>query len=129
ILNSKVFLYISIYHRQNRCSEMFTRTVQTLKNSTDLVQRFAMPEIHEDFELRRLSNKDRYKHYILIFKNVINQKKDWEDVKVVAEIQERNHNLRFNIKISKQYPELADYEKLLEAKINAIINNSSLVIS
>ncbi|ENW40443.1 TPA: hypothetical protein RP450_003165 [Acinetobacter baumannii] len=108
---------------------MFTRTVQTLKNSTDLVQRFAMPEIHEDFELRRLSNKDRYKHYILIFKNVINQKKDWEDVKVVAEIQERNHNLRFNIKISKQYPELADYEKLLEAKINAIINQSSLVIS
>lgn len=108
---------------------MFTRTVQTLKNSTDLVQRFAMPEIHEDFELRRLSNKERFQHYILIFKNVVNQKKDWEDVKVVAEIQERNHNLRFNIKISKQYPELASYEKVIEEKINAIINTNSLVIS
>ncbi|EHF3481052.1 hypothetical protein OHW93_09065 [Acinetobacter baumannii] len=108
---------------------MFTRTVQTLKNSTDLVQRFAMPEIHEDFELRRLSNKERFKHYILIFKNVVNQKKDWEDVKVVAEFQERNHNLRFNIKISKQYPELASYEQVIEEKINAIINTSSLVTS
>lgn len=108
---------------------MFTRTVQTLKNSTDLVQRFTMPEIHEDFELRRLSNKDRYKHYILIFKNVVNQKKDWEDVKVVAEIQERNHSLRFNVKISKQYPELAAYEKAMEKKINAIISKSSLLAS
>lgn len=108
---------------------MFTRTVQTLKNSTDLIQQFTMPEIHEDFELRRLSNKVRNNHYILIFKSIVYQKKDWEDVKVVAEIQERNHNLRFNIKISKQYPELAAYERLLEEKINAIINKSSLVVS
>ncbi|MCU4429296.1 hypothetical protein EXE06_12410 [Acinetobacter pittii] len=108
---------------------MFTRTVQTLKNSTDLIQQFTMPEIHEDFELRRLSNKVRNKHYILIFKSIVYQKNDWEDVKVVAEIQERNHNIRFNIKISKQYPELAAYEKLLEEKINAIINKSSLLVS
>lgn len=110
-------------------AEMFTRTVQTLKNSTDLIQQFTMPEIHEDFELRRLSNKVRNKHYILIFKSIVYQKNDWEDVKVVAEIQERNHNIRFNIKISKQYPELAAYEKLLEEKINAIINKSSLLVS
>ena len=108
---------------------MFTRTVQTLKNSTDLVQRFTMPEIKEDFELRKLSRRERNNHYILIFKNVINQKKDWEDVKVVAEIQERNSRLRFNIKASKQYPELASYEKVLEEKINAIINTNSLLIS
>lgn len=63
------------------------------------------------------------------FKNVINQKKDWEDVKVVTEIQERNSRLRFNIKASKQYPELASYEKVLEEKINAIINTNSLLIS
>lgn len=108
---------------------MFTRTVQTLKNSTDLVQRFAMPEIKKDFELRRLSRRERNSHYILIFKDVVNNKKDWEDVKVVAEIQERNSRLRFNIKASKQYPELASYEKVLEEKINAIINRSSLLIS
>lgn len=108
---------------------MFTRTVQTLKNSTDLVQRFSLPEIHEDFELRKLSNRVRNKHYILIFKSVIDKKKDWEDVKVVAEIQERNKCVRFNVRVSNQYPELASYERLLEEKINAIIGRSSLVIS
>ena len=46
---------------------MFTRTVQTLRNSTDLVQRFTMPEIKQDFELRRLSHRERNNHYILIF--------------------------------------------------------------
>lgn len=64
-----------------------------------------------------------------LFLKVLFIKNDWEDVKVVAEIQERNHNIRFNIKISKQYPELAAYEKLLEEKINAIINKSSLLVS
>lgn len=108
---------------------MFTRTVQTLRNSTDLVQRFTMPEIKKDFELRRLSHRERNNHYILIFKDVVNNKKDWEDVKVVSEIQERNERLRFNIKASKQYPELASYEKILEDKINAIINTRSLLTS
>ena len=108
---------------------MFTRTVQTLRNSTDLVQRFTMPEIKEDFELRKLSYRERNNHYILIFKDVVNNKKDWEDVKVVSEIQERNERLRFNIKASKQYPELASYEKILEDKINAIINTRSLLTS
>ena len=108
---------------------MFTRTVQTLRNSTDLVQRFTMPEIKQDFELRRLSYRERNNHYILIFKDVVNNKKDWEDVKVVSEIQERNERLRFNIKASKQYPELASYEKILEDKINAIINTRSLLTS
>ena len=59
----------------------------------------------------------------------MNNKKDWEDVKVVSEIQERNERLRFNIKASKQYPELASYEKILEDKINAIINTRSLLTS
>lgn len=108
---------------------MFTRTVQTLRNSTDLVQRFTMPEIKQDFELRRLSHRERNNHYTLIFKDVVNNKKDWEDVKVVSEIQERNERLRFNIKASKQYPELASYEKILEDKINAIINRRSLLTS
>lgn len=105
---------------------MFTRTVQTLKNSTDLVQRFTMPNVRESFELRRFSEKEKNKQYILIFQNIIHNKKDWDDVKVVAEIQERNNRLRFSVKASKQYPELTLYEKMLEEKINDIIRLSSL---
>lgn len=105
---------------------MFTRTVQTLKNSTDLVQRFTMPNVRESFELRRFSEKEKNKQYILIFQNIILNKKDWDDVKVVAEIQERNNRLRFSVKASKQYPELTLYEKMLEEKINDIIRLSSL---
>jgi hypothetical protein len=98
-----------------------TRTVQTLKYRTDFIQSFCMPELDEAFELRALQNKTRNKHYILIFQNIFLSKKDWDDEKVVAEISVRNSKIRFNIKISKQYPEFANYEKLLEQKISAII--------
>jgi len=99
----------------------FTRTVQTLKYRTDLIQYVSTPELEESFELRALKNRQKNKHYILLLKNIFLSKKDWDDEKVVAEISVRNDKVRFNIKISEQYPEFANYERILEHKINAII--------
>lgn len=98
-----------------------TRTVQTLKYRTDFIQSISMPELQESFELRALQNRKRNKHFILVFQNLFLSKEDWDDEKVVAEISVRDSKVRFNIRISDQYPELASYEKVLEKKINAII--------
>lgn len=54
---------------------MFTRTVQTLKNSTDLVQRFTMPNIRQTFELRRFSEKEKISNIYLFLKTLFSIKK------------------------------------------------------
>lgn len=108
---------------------MFTRTAQTLKSRTEVVLTFCLPNFQHLFELRKLTNRTSNNHYIVVMDGAFNKKNDWEEVKVLTEVQQKSKKLKFSIKLSEQYPEYASYEHALEEKINNIIYNESFIHS
>jgi hypothetical protein len=108
---------------------MFTRTAQTLKTRTERVKTFSLPNFQHMFELRKVTSNASNSHYIVVINGDFIRKNDWEEVKVLTEVQKKSKRLSFSIKLSKQYPEYASYEHALEEKINHIIYNESLIPS
>lgn len=94
---------------------MFTRTLQTLRNSTDLIDSFIVAGVQQKFEVLKLHNAER-EHYIVVTKQSLNKKHLWEDVKVVTEVLVLYGRTRFSIDLVCQYPELVD------AKLDIIDN-------
>ena len=76
---------------------MFTRTLQTIQNSTTLIASFTIDGVHQEFEIRRL-NVER-EHYIVLTKQSLARKHLWEDVKIVTEVFPATANpLRYSTK-------------------------------
>ncbi|MFA3077998.1 hypothetical protein [Acinetobacter pittii] len=107
---------------------MLTRTVNTLRNRTELIQSLELIP-NRSIEVRRLSNRRKNSHYIIVYHDSMSSKKDWESVPVITEVSYINNILSFDVKPSKQYPELARYENGLEDKIRNIISISKECIA
>jgi hypothetical protein len=102
---------------------MLTRTMSTLRNRTELVQSLELIP-NKDIEIRRLSHRRINAHYIVIYHDLMSSKKDWEHIPVITEVSCVNNVINFDVKPSKQYPELAKYEDRLKDKIRNIISLS-----
>lgn len=94
---------------------MFTRTLQTLRNSADHIDSFTVSGIQQEFQVFKLHKADR-EHYIIVTKQSLTKKHLWEDVKVVTEVQIRFGRKRYCINLDCQYPEFVD------AKIDIVQN-------
>lgn len=94
---------------------MFTRTLQTLKNSSDFVDGFTVSGVQHEFQVYKLNKAER-EHFIVVTKQSLTKKHMWESVKVVTEVQIRFGRTRFCVDLARQYPELVD------AKLDIIQN-------
>lgn len=99
---------------------MFTRTLQTLRNSTDLVGGFTVSGVQQEFQVLKLHNAER-EHYIVVTKQSLNKKHLWEDIKVVTEVLIRFDRTRFSIDLVRQYPELVDAKHDIIQNIERIL--------
>jgi hypothetical protein len=99
---------------------MFTRTLQTLRNSTDLVDGFTVSGVQQEFQVLKLHNAER-EHYIVVTKQSLNKKHLWEDIKVVTEVLIRFDRTRFSIDLVRQYPELVDAKHDIIQNIERIL--------
>lgn len=94
-----------------------------------MVRTFRLPNFQRLFELRKVINRTDNNHYIVVMAGDFSNKPDWEDVKVLTEVQQKSEKLRFSVKLSKQYPEYASYESALEENLNKILYNESIILS
>ena len=103
---------------------MLTRTVHTLRRRTEFVDTFNMMP-NKTIEVRRLSQRRGTPHYIVVYKDIIGSKNDWDEVAVITEVSCINNISNFDVKPSKQYPDLVNHEDSLKDKIRNIISLSS----
>lgn len=101
-----------------------TRSLNTLKHRTKLVQEFYLGSITKKMQLVQLNMRRSRPHFILIFTQETEGKRDFEDVKVIAEIPVINNQIRFSISPSEQYPELAKHEAEIFEQVTKIISTT-----
>lgn len=105
---------------------MFTRTLQTIQNSTTLIASFTIDGVHQEFEIRRL-NVER-EHYIVLTKQSLARKHLWEDVKVVTEVLNRLGRNDFRISIARQYPDLIEVQDEIKQQIIKFIQQQKSTV-
>ncbi len=104
---------------------MFSRSAQTLKYCTEVVQSFRLPSISDTLQVRKLSSRRDRPHFIVVFSSSLSMASDCDQINVVTEVSYLHNKLRYATKPSKQFPELEAFEDLLKEKINYAIESSS----
>lgn len=99
---------------------MFTRTLQTLRNSADFMGSFTISGVQQEFQVFKLHKAER-EHYIVVTKQSLTKKHLWEDVKVVTEVHKRFGRTRFSVNLVRQYPELVDAKQDIIQNIERIL--------
>lgn len=99
---------------------MFTRTLQTLRNSADFIGGFTVSGVQQEFQIFKLNKAER-EHFIVVTQQSLTKKHLWEDVKVVTEVQIRFGRTRFCVDLARQYPELVDAKQDIIQNIERIL--------
>lgn len=103
---------------------MLTRTVHTLRKRTEIVDSFNLTPSRA-IEVRRLAHRRSVPHFIVVYKqDTCASGNDWDVVVVITEVSCINSIINFDVKPSKQYPELVALEDGLKDKIRDIVANS-----
>lgn len=102
---------------------MLSRSVQTLRNATEVVDCFQLPTSKRSINVRKLSNRKERPHFIVVFSDSMN-KPDVDQVRVVTEVSCLRSKIRYATKPSDQYPDLKNEENYLQQRINSSIMRS-----
>lgn len=99
--------------------QIHTRTVNTLKHRCTLAKEFYLDTIPKKMQLFQINGRTTRPHFILVFNDQVEGKRDVDDAKVITEVDVHSPDrFYFAFSVSDQYPELAEHETHIKEELS-----------